>query len=79
MVHIWFVYIVFDEKKFNSIEHKPFLEKYHISAYSYASSNPLRFKINAICMKYDIQNNYEKELNRIYPNLFRDEIGKCKN
>ena len=39
----------------------------------------IRFNINAICMKDDIQINYETELNRMYPNLFRDEIGKCKN
>ena len=108
---------VIDEKTFNSFEQKPFLEKYHIPAYSYASKNPLhilgrfkseismnnkihlinfvvikngqccilsknspldlylkRFNINAICMKDDIQINYEKYLNKIYPNLFRDGI-----
>ena len=32
---------VIDEKTFNSFEKKPFLEKYHIPAYSYDSSNPL--------------------------------------
>ena len=40
--------MLFRSNTFNSFEEKPFLEKYHIPAYSYASKSPLeiigRFK-----------------------------------